>query len=757
MFWVDIIIRIYYNKDSKKTRKKDARIVNQDFYLPKLPLPPYGKTSIKCGNDSQTEAFFKHRVKILQQSIAENNDPIDYDTRNPFTKRRLKAIKHTMPEVVKRYSDRIPYTEGLGDLLEQTWVAMNAPQMSFNDIERCNNIVFAAAIWILDHVEIPKILPYLPTDDAFIEDYDGPLGVWDCKYDLDLIASVVHVIENRNGKPDRNDDGEAIHLINDELTALGKKTYEGTTRKQFEAIISLIPQKDLLFATERWKSLFWQWTDTFFQNFEVNVVEMDGIVRDAFEMGVRSNAIVDAHNKLYKSIVTARTKSIKKQQKTIFDKPLQSAPITTPKLPFPAPGTHQFPAVSKTENILLNAFTTELGPDGSKLTDYYKQWIEINKQIRTRAEKVKDFLEDVEDYRMNAVDYDSTIKFELHDEDLYGLCFATLYLADTDDDLAWLYGPGCAMMAQIADSLPWSMGFFMEEEEESIPEEDLEPMEVKPVEMLDWYERKYASKEDPDARSLAQVMYENCGCIMPRDMHQFDYLAPEFKRYGIRGKTLEILLSCMSAVSTARSQNRAVNLFRWDDDSFEETAEEPSVTVDDTGHVTSASNAGSLIVRARESSKSAYGSSYVGLMTYTEYNTLNSGIDFLFPHIFGDASNNDAAFTIAAGSSSKTVTVYYSTGNIDTSNFSHYQYPGKLIQSSALSLCSVIGVVSYLVNTSTYAVEPVLVDWSATSSNSSGTASTGSSQTVTVTLADPVPTGYTLMFKILFSTQYFGH
>ena len=183
----------------------------------------------------------------------------------------------------------------------------------------------------------------------------------------------------------------------------------------------------------------------------------------------------------------------------------------------------------------------------------------------------------------------------------------------------------------------------------------------------------------------------------------------------------------------------------------------PSVTVDDTGHVTSASNAGSLIVRARDSTMSAYGSPNVGLMTSTEYNTLNSGIDFLFPHIFGDASNNDAAFTIAAGSSSKTVTVSYSVGNINTSNFSHYQYPGKLIQSSSLSLCSVIGVVSYLVNTSTHAVEPVLVDWSATSGNSSGTVSTGSSQTVTVTLSDPVPTGYTLMFKILFSTQYFGH
>lgn len=183
----------------------------------------------------------------------------------------------------------------------------------------------------------------------------------------------------------------------------------------------------------------------------------------------------------------------------------------------------------------------------------------------------------------------------------------------------------------------------------------------------------------------------------------------------------------------------------------------PSVTVDGTGHVTSASNVGSLIVRARDSTKSTYGSPNVGLMTSTEYGALNSGIDFLFPHIFGDASNNDAAFTISAGSSSKTVTVSYSVGNIDTSGFSHYQYPGKLLQSSTLSYCSVIGVVSYLVNTSTYAVEPVLVDWSATSNNSSGTVTTGSSQTVTVTLSDPVPTGYTLLFKILFSTQYFGH
>ena len=44
-------------------------------------------------------------------------------------------------------------------------------------------------------------------------------------------------------------------------------------------------------------------------------------------------------------------------------------------------------------------------------------------------------------------------------------------------------------------------------------------------------------------RSLAQIVYETTGCIMPRDMHRYDSIVEELIRYGLQGQQCSLILA----------------------------------------------------------------------------------------------------------------------------------------------------------------------------------------------------------------------
>ena len=162
-------------------------------------------------------------------------------------------------------------------------------------------------------------------------------------------------------------------------------------------------------------------------------------------------------------------------------------------------------------------------------------------------------------------------------ENPYALCFALLYLLEAGDDLPWLYGPGVGLMKEVAESLPWGIYPF-DEEEDMIwyPDDDYVPEPVKPSAIPDWYERKYIYnskyREDDFPRNLAQIVYEATGCLMPRDMHLYDTAAKELGRYGIRGKDAIALQYCMLALSHARHQPHPTRFGYDETDESEETA-----------------------------------------------------------------------------------------------------------------------------------------------------------------------------------------
>ena len=77
----------------------------------------------------------------------------------------------------------------------------------------------------------------------------------------------------------------------------------------------------------------------------------------------------------------------------------------------------------------------------------------------------------------------------------------------------------------------------------------------------DWYERKYRLRGDEFdyPRSLAQIVYEETGCILPRDLHMYDRYARELFRYGIKGKDAAGILTLMSGLGFAKRQINARN------------------------------------------------------------------------------------------------------------------------------------------------------------------------------------------------------
>ena len=162
----------------------------------------------------------------------------------------------------------------------------------------------------------------------------------------------------------------------------------------------------------------------------------------------------------------------------------------------------------------------------------------------------------VEDYGIAVAD----AMTELPIADPYELCFALVYLVDQGSDMPWLYGIGTGLMEEVTEALPWG---FIEYDETDDEIWEGEPISAKPSAIPDWYERKYHQKGDDLVdfpRSLAQIVYEETGCLMPRDMHRYDSRVKALGRYGIRGKDALTILSCMNALSNARRSTSALNL-----------------------------------------------------------------------------------------------------------------------------------------------------------------------------------------------------
>lgn len=561
------------------------------------------------------------KKRIIQKIETDRNGLSIYDLTDSMRKRRIQAILNTVQEICRRFQAPAE----LQSYYAQAWCELNLPYITYSQMDVSTHILFAAAIWVLDQV-MPRenwreLFFLLPKDDSVIEElclHD----VWDSQYDYDLILSVEYVLHFRNpleidgAGNSRTLTSNWLARRSTEKRRLNKPPKEEERsqkeleqdRKNYEAMIALIPQEAIDQAVEHFRESVWQWTDRYFQHIEPliqSIADSEDAVR---ETQIRFNRAVDEFNQ-----------AVVKAEKTRKRKPYPRATERNTGPLLNRPDT--FPNLSPSRDASLLSFSGrpgQLALPGLPMSYDDAALDDMLKEVYAAGQRFDDVEAELDErYDASNKAYSRLAYYSLHMsregriskdvpqgqselgksltpmepmrfENPYELCFALLYLMEQDDDLAWLYGVGCGLMNEVTESLPWGIFEYDELEDNIWFSEDGREESVtlpKSITIPDVYERRYRTKNRGDfdfPRSLAQILYEETGCLLPRNLHRYDSQSKLLGRYGIKGKNAAAMLMLMNTMGTVRRNRDALNLkghlddLLWIEEQRKgETAEQP--------------------------------------------------------------------------------------------------------------------------------------------------------------------------------------
>ncbi len=499
------------------------------------------------------------------------------DLDDSMVKRRMQALINTRDIIMKRY-----------DRCYDDWIMTNVQTDSYSHVEVYYQILFAASIWILDRLfetdfDKQKLYQLLPTDDRLLDDM-FQLDVWDCQYSADLLKSVEYVLRFRNSDiaPMENNGYGGDRVLTSRLATEGNPYKDVPSRQAFEKLLELIPQEKIDHAVQQFTDCFWAWGDRFFAGMVQLDIQEEKARLKVNEIRAEINQQQQKIDKLVHQADEARKKkrSAKPEKKKapfvaspILAKPLaQDAPITILS-DFPPLPSNDFSEQSDILQLL-----TETGRL-HELDDCNRELSEAYKDVLKRKGAFAYCMNHAS--RLHDTEFDDALDNQFFDSlptlpefDCFEMCFALLYLIEQDSDLPWLYGIGVGLMQEVAQYLPWGYIEYNEIEDDFWIDE-CQPIPEKPVDIPNWYERKYQMKGKDfnldEKKSLAQIVYEETGCIMPRNMHRYDALAKKLRQYGLRGNNVTAVLYSMLALSNSRHRKNALNLVSFSDSEAQET------------------------------------------------------------------------------------------------------------------------------------------------------------------------------------------
>ncbi len=569
---------------------------------PDYPIPakmPYvenpGTFAQRCNWNQVAKEHTQKILRILRKSGPDNR----FDFSETMLKRRIRAAVDFTDRVIERYNDIPGYEPERKDETGESWIYLNfIPATTYNYIEKHMYLLYAASIWILDEILLPEdpdrrkqLFRILPKDEHEIDELFNIPDCWHPCYDEELILSVMHVLyyRNRDIAPMETDDTGFDRVILSSLHAKGEHHADVPSRQTFNALMALIPEESIQRAAAYFEELFWLWTDRYFDC----MIPIDAAFRASRD---RVNGIADEYNKTrleMRDALAAMTDKRKKQRtkNPVYNPLLVNPPMKTedpfemftagasllnagiPGLPFPDAGPEdEFQQVMKMADH-LDALACQADAEMERLDEAETRKRTFGMDIQRlgyiqQEDCRRDYGEDVAE-RMKPLRI--VRPFEA--------CFALLWLIENDSDLPWLYGCGCGLMSEVAESLPWGVFQYKEwqdpvwEPDEEGYEENLRLAAEKPSTIPEWYERSYVPKKGElfsFSRSMAQILYEETGCLMPRDIHKYDGRQRMIRKYGVSAKDTNTLLLLFTTLAHARRGDRAINfeedvLQAWDE------------------------------------------------------------------------------------------------------------------------------------------------------------------------------------------------
>lgn len=470
----------------------------------------------------------------------------------PMAERRKKAVLYYLPRVIGRYPNYPGAQQGVPNLIGQHWIRLNYHNNSLAMLEQDMHILFAASIWILDQVmedfeKRSAMFSILPKDEMLLEDL-YLMDAWSPDFSEDLVTSVEYVLHHRNEDIHaiEKDPYKNPYVLTDVVTAKRENKQAVPSRESFEKMISLIPEKKVQEACLRFKEKFWQWVDDFFGG-------MEALDDETCKVIDKVNQHVRRHNRVAAELENA-AEEVERQSK---------------KNPFPAGPFRIDQPIPNTRNQLF----TQIQERMEKLEQIDQHFGESLGEMEECLRKRLWYISEISDLGRLSSDCGETYgdavaeRYQIFSGfDPFEFCFALVYLIDQQDELVWLTGAISGFMAAVGMALPWGFYEYDEfqdpiwnpDEEGSVHSRRRGKAEVR------WNDRVYLdSSDDPYdhyERSLAQIIYEDTGCLLPRNLQRYEGHRKELSRWGIKGKDAAMVLACMNLLSTAKRQDEAFNL-----------------------------------------------------------------------------------------------------------------------------------------------------------------------------------------------------
>lgn len=470
-----------------------------------------------------------------------------------YGKRREVAVRNTFQTVIERYS----LTEKASRLFPtaELWADLNLFFIhTLEDIDEDASILTGAALWLLDHAEDPFELQKLLSETESGEDSSLP-PFFDLNHSGEAVQAVVYILKNRYAG---------------DRSILDVNTDPGAAGGAFARLVEMMDPDELRDAVADVRTLFRQSVDGLFH--------AEYVLAEKYTEAVAAlNAAIDRYNAQVEpmcDMLSAFVKGERARTQPAVLKPYPANPVLAenpalkmlqsvkdmPPLMSAAPGGFPlFPPDDPAEKIARQArLLDSLSDQAGKLEEEAHE--ARMRLIRLLFDYVHGGFTFANAYRAHFEGADVPIP-SLKIDDPYELCAGVLLLCsptvirqlydgdensfvEQDLDLPWLTGAMCGVARDISSRLPWGVRRY--------DEEDLEFRDPpKPPAHPDWYAPDYGQGDD-ERRSLAQILYETTGAILPRRMDMFDDASGILRGYGIRGKNAARMTELMTLMYEAQ-------------------------------------------------------------------------------------------------------------------------------------------------------------------------------------------------------------
>ena len=395
----------------------------QNHYDDELATPNYDFDNPK--DLKLLEKQFINYCKITLESLGGGGDRKKLLEYFDYTKHFLRKKRHTYLKYVKTASKK--FKSKYPDInIEKAFSSSNATTLeNYNMYASLFHIDYASALWILDELiaagKLGDALQYFPLESDV--DFSSN-SYFDATHDSDVVESLLFLIKHRNSvEPDE----ERFFVTQTELELTEKRTYKVpdemddlSYRECFDAIIALLPEKSIEKAVNRFKDKSWEIFD----------------------------AVLGSVN-FYRKKEIRLLKTLKRITKDLEDLRLNNLRSLSNNAPFKN-------SVPSSFNVFANDIEHQ---------EYFRK-VDEAAEVETKSNEYK--------YHQDTLTvFSSSIKFRIETIDAYAdteagkklldlevdnpyeCCFATLYMIDSGDDFAWLYGLCLGTLQTAIFQLPW--------------------------------------------------------------------------------------------------------------------------------------------------------------------------------------------------------------------------------------------------------------------------------------------------------------